>query len=212
MPVLNSRLAEILLSAYRPCPAFGGACTEMRWAPENGHIPRGFCGATGSLEQVVLVLVCAEPGDPHPTECHLRKSPEDLLRSAYDYAYECFRIRKDPFHSKIRLILDLCWPRLPFEAQLERVWMVDSVLCSARVESGPVTTAAARECRGRYLERQLALMPHALVVALGGKAYARTKGVQGVLRAFAAAPPGCNYRGARESWERIAELVRARSS
>jgi hypothetical protein len=212
VPSLNSQLAEILLAAYRPCPAFTSVCAEMRWAPEDGHVPRGFCGAAGSLEQVLLVLVCAEPGDPHPTERHVGGTPEDLLRSAYNYAYECLRSQKDPFHRKMRLILDLCWPGLPFEVQLERVWMVDSVLCSARIESGPVSIRAARQCRGRYLERQLALMPHALVVALGGKAYARTKGVQGVLRAYAAAPPGCNYRGARESWEHVARLVRSRTS
>jgi len=103
MPSLNPQLAQILLAAYRPCPAFFGPCAEMRWAPEAGHAPRGFCGAAGSLQQVALVLICAEPGDPHPTECHPGRNPEDLLRSAYDYAYECWDLitscRKRGFES-----------------------------------------------------------------------------------------------------------------
>jgi hypothetical protein len=209
---LNPQLAELLLEAYHPCPAFRGVCAEMRWDPGSGHVPRGFCGGTGSLGQIALVLICAEPGDPHTHERHHGSRPEELLQSAYNYAYECYRSGKDLFHRKVRLILDLCWPGMPVDAQLERVWMVDSVLCSARVESGPVPNAVARHCRGRYLERQLALMPQAVVVALGGKAYARTRGLPGVQRAFAAAPPGCNYGGALASWQRVAELVRARAA
>jgi len=62
----NPRIIELLLTAYEPCPSFSSACKSMRWVPERGHIPRGFCGATGDLDEVDLVLVCAEPGDPHP--------------------------------------------------------------------------------------------------------------------------------------------------
>jgi hypothetical protein len=212
LPSPNAQLADLLLEAYRPCAAFGDVCGEMRWNPGSGQVARGFCGVTGSLEQIALVLICAEPGDPHVDERHQGSRPEELLQSAYTYAYECYRSGKDLFHRKVRLILDLCWPGVPFDAQLERVWMVDSVLCSARIESGPVPHVVAEHCRARYLERQLVLMPQALVVALGGKAYARTKGLPGIQRAFAAAPPGCNYRGALASWQRVAELVRARAA
>lgn len=212
LATLNPKLAHLLLAAYRPCPALLGPCSEMRWAPEAGHIPRGFCGATGGLEEVALILVCAEPGDPHMAERHVGRSPEEHLRSAYQYAYECYSSGKDLFHKNIRYILDLCWPGEALENHLRRVWMVDSVLCSARVECGPVTRTAWQECRRRYLEAQLALMPQALVVALGGKAFSRMRGIPDVVRAYAAAPPGCNYRGARASWNRIAELLRARAA
>ncbi|MBI5142015.1 MAG: hypothetical protein HZA20_07455 [Nitrospirae bacterium] len=56
-----------------------------------------------------------------------------------------------------------------------------------------------------HLSKQLELLPHALVVALGGKAQKRLRsiGFTEFLPAFAAAPPGCNFAGAKESWEQI---------
>jgi hypothetical protein len=66
----------------------------MRWAPEEGHVPRGFCGATGSPEDVRLVVVSAEPGDPHESEAHSKTAPLD---SVNEYAYRCFRDGKDLF-------------------------------------------------------------------------------------------------------------------
>src|SRR5437763_10943031 len=63
-------LANILLPAYGPCPEFATACKEMRWNPDAGHVPRGFLGACGELSEVELLLVFAEPGDPHVGERH----------------------------------------------------------------------------------------------------------------------------------------------
>ena len=76
----------------------------MRWNPPAGHVPRGFLGAAGDLSEVELVLVFAEPGDPHFGECHTG------LKSAYDYATYGFGTGKDLFHRNVRHILDLCWP------------------------------------------------------------------------------------------------------
>jgi len=134
----------------------------MRWAPEQGHVPRGFCGATGSPEDVRLVLVCAEPGDPHESESHSRAAPLD---SVCEYAHRCFRDGKDLFHRNVRMILDMCYPGRPFAAQMRATWITDSVLCSARLECGGVPASASHECRGRFLEPQLALFPNALVAA-----------------------------------------------
>lgn len=183
----------------------------MRWSPEVGHVPRGFCGAARSLDEVQLVLVAAEPGDPRKGEAHKPGgSPAEQLTSAYAYAYECFRSGKDLYHRNVRRILDLCWPGEPFPAQLAKVWITDSVLCSARVEGGPIIPQTALECRRRYLDPQPALFPKAVVAALGRKAQARVRNIPGVIPGFAAAPPGCNFRGARASWEKISEIVRAR--
>jgi hypothetical protein len=207
---LHPQLRGLLLGAYGPCPAFKGPCCEMRWAPSGGHVPRGFCGATGKLTEIELVLVCAEPGDPYGRENHGGEpTPDAYLASAYSYAYKCFRDGTDLFHRNIRRIIDLCWPGESFDDQLRKVWLVDSVLCSASVESGPVSLAAERECRARYLERQIALFPDALVVALGSKAYRRLRGVPGILKAFAAAPPGSNRKEAMPSWREIARRVQA---
>lgn len=213
MHFLNSQLRSLLLAAYAPCPGFERRCRDMRWAPEKGHVPRGFCGATGSLSEVQLVLVGAEPGDPHPSEAHASGgSASDQIESAFSYAYQCFEQGRDLYHRNIRLILSLCWPDQDFESHMRRVWITDSVLCSARVEGGPIPAAAAHECRVRYLESQLELFPKAMFAPLGGKAYSRLGKRSNVLKAFAAAPPGCNFTGARESWNRVASLVQSRAA
>ena len=209
MPTPNAKLHDLLLEAYRPCPEFSNVCHDMRWDPKGGHVPRGFCGATAALEYVQLVLVASEPGDPHPREQH-PCGATDAFQSAYDYAYECFRSGRDLFHRNIRLILDLCWPGEDFDTQMRRAWITDSVLCSAKVEGGRVRAVVGKTCRGLYLERQLAAFPQAVVVALGTKAAKRLAGLE-FIRAFAAAPPGCNFQGARKSWEFVASEVHRRA-
>jgi hypothetical protein len=73
-------LLEVLLPAYRPCRNFAGTCegrvgsTPEGWRPEKGHVPRGFIGAFGTLDDVKLVLVVAEPADPLPGEQHFCQS------------------------------------------------------------------------------------------------------------------------------------------
>lgn len=97
---LNSNLAKLLKPAFAPCEAFEGPCREMRWNPARGHVPRGFLGATGNLKDIELVLVFAEPGDPHEGEKH------EGLESAYDYAAYAFETGKDQSHRNVRAILD----------------------------------------------------------------------------------------------------------
>ena len=203
----NDAVLAVLAPAYAPCAGLAKGCLSMRWAPEQGHVPRGFCGATGSLDDVRLVIVSAEPGDPHESEAHSRTAP---LESVNEYAYRCFRDGKDLFHRNIRTILDMCFPELGFGDQLRVTWITDSVLCSARVECGGVPASAWRECRRRFLEPQLALFPNAVVAAVGAKARDRLVGVPGVISAVSAAPPGCNLRSARASWQAIADRVHER--
>lgn len=198
-------LKEVLASAYR-CPCFDGVCTTMRWDPAKGHIPRGFLGATGKPSDVELVLVFAEPGDPQPGD---HTTIEEALR----HAHGAFESGTGLFHKNARKLFHLCWPDLPFEEQLKKVWLTESVLCSALVTTGPVPKPIERECGERFLRRQLALMPNALVVALGGKAQERLErlGVTHV-KAHAIAPPGCNQAAAFPSWVQVAEAVAARRS
>ncbi|CBL46706.1 Hypothetical protein HDN1F_31320 [gamma proteobacterium HdN1] len=88
--------------------------------------------------------------------------------------------------------------------------MTESVLCSAPKEGGRVPAAVCRECGSRYLLKQLELLPHALVVALGSKARDRLRmlGITAFLEVHSVAPPGCNHRGARESWSKIPEALK----
>lgn len=99
-------------------------------------MPRGFLGAAGSLEEVELVMVFAEPGDPHEGERH------EGMTTAYDYATFGFSTGKDLFHRNVREILSLCWPEMSFEQQMRKVWLTESVLCSARKEGGSVSVRA----------------------------------------------------------------------
>lgn len=205
---MDERLTSVLQPAYGPCPGFSSSCPDMRWSPLKGHIPRGFLGATADLSDVELVLVFAEPGDPQADEVHTG------MESALQYAYHYHQRQWDQFHRNVRHILNLCWPETPFKMQLDRVWMTESVLCSAQRECGPVPRSTERACGERYLMRQLVLFPNALVVALGTKAQRRLRalGFLDFLAAGAVAPPGCNQRSVRESWNLIPqELARRRS-
>jgi len=195
-------LLKIIEPAYAPCLHFSGACRSLRWDPEKGHIPRGFIGATGRPEDVRLVLVFAEPGNPH-----LERN--ESFDSALDYTFECMRNGKDQFHRNVRLILDLCFPGESFESQMAKTWMTESLLCSAPIESGSVAASAWRACSSTYLKPQLDLLTGAVVAALGSKAQSRISSI-GIpfMAAAAAAPPGCNFKGARESWQGIADAVR----
>lgn len=176
-------------------------------------MPRGFCGAIGSAAEVRLVLVCAEPGNPHFLEKHVGDdTPEGSLHSVSQYAWLCFEKGPDLFHRNVRRILDLCWPGVPFHTQMRRTWITDSVLCSAKEEGGRLPVKVERECGERFLAPQLRLFPSAVVAALGRKAAARLNraGITDFVAAGVAAPPACNMLGVTESWERLAELVRER--
>lgn len=202
---LNEKIAEILAPAYGPCPGFSGSCQDMCWDPESGHVPRGLKGACGRLDEIELVLVFAEPGDPYPGEAH--------PNIAETYVNTCGEnIGPDQFHRNVKFILDSCWD-IPYRDQLRKVWMTESVLCSAPRECGPIQSDVWRACGTRYLLPQLELLDHALVVALGAKARDRLRGlgVTDFLHARHPAPPGCNRAGARSSWRRISgELERLR--
>jgi hypothetical protein len=203
---------DTLGAAYSPCPAFKTVCQSMRWAPTVGHVPRGFAGALRGPQQVRLVLVTAEPGDPYDSESYPRHaSPRKILETACRHVYEALQNGPDRYHQNLRHILNRCFPSLSFEEQMSRTWLTDSVLCSAHVEGGRIRMPIAHECRHRYLDAQLALFPRALVVALGGKAAYRLRGVPGVLSAFSVAAPGCHRAKARPSWDAVVAAFRARA-
>jgi len=178
----------------------------MRWKPSEGHVPRGFLGATADLNDVELILVFAEPGNPQADEVHTG------MESAIHYAFHYHQRQQDQFHRNVRQVLDLCWPGISFETQLSRVWMTESVLCSAKRECGPVSSSTERACGERYLLRQLALFPNALIVTLGTKAKRRLRalGLKDFLAVGAVAPPGCNQAKVRDSWRRIPEELALR--
>ncbi len=215
---LNPKLKVILQPAFPICAgaAEGNGChKKVTIDATKGHLPRGFFGATGEIEDVELVLVVAEPGDPSEGD-----STEDLLET-YNITTDVFdpkvldsRTGKPTggeFHEKVRYILDECFPNQLFEDQLRKVWFTESVLCSAEETTKYIKMSVVDECGHRYLRAQLELFPNAVIGALGGKAFERIQRLKlkerVIINAWAAAPPGCKRPPAKISWQPIIDAV-----
>lgn len=201
---MNAELKKILEPAYAPCAGFSDICKEMCWKPLCGHVPRGFYGALGEIKDVELVLVFAEPGNPYFDEEY------SGIDSVINYVGKMFRESKDQFHNNVRAILGSCWPNLSIEDKFHKVWMTDSVLCSAKTETGRIPASITRYCGNRYLSAQIELFPSALVVAMGNKAKKRleTIGFTNYIKVSSPAKPEGNKSKAKESWKRIPEELR----
>ena len=211
MPRLPAiELVNILEPAYTPCRAFASACAgTATWSPARGHVPRGFLGGAGSIDDIELILLTAEPGNPH---CHACRGPDlvprSILATTIADTHRCFQDKADLFHRNMRRILDLAFPGLALDDQLRRVWITNSYLCSAPKEAGRVPVAAANTCGATYLKAQLQLLSNCPLIAFGGKAHDRANRLLGsipnlstrLFRGYAASPPGCNHRDAYKSW------------
>ena len=207
-------LTKVLLPAYTKCCILTTNCSELKNDVKEGHVPRGFCGAFGSLSDVQLVLVLAEPGNPDP-EIHGDKTnptPRKLLADNTLGVFETVDIAKKDgkrnFHGNIAIILNECWPGLTLEQQFERTWMTESVLCSADKSTGQVPRPIEQACAETYLRRQLDLLPNRFVVALGDKAKKRL-GMIGVEYDFAAWAPGRPKGPTKEALKTWKELGKA---
>ena len=200
---MDKRLEQILAPAFGPCDAFSSTCASMRWSPESGHVPRGFSGAS-NLSKVQLILVNAEPGDPLADESYPCPSP----RHAEAVATEFLKTGQTRFHRNLRLLLDLCFPGKDFEAQHERVWITNAVICSAEKLGGSVPRACEELCFQKYLSKQLDLFPNAFVIALGEKAVRRIK--RGSVKPFNAFHPSARVSNEerRNSYESAAREFR----
>ena len=204
----NSALIDLLQDAYAPCKNFG-VCREARWQPANGHIPRGFLGATGELSEVELIMVFAEPGIPHDEERYDPKAHStDLLLAGVEHTYKCFSTGTDLFHRNTRWFLDQLYPDLSFDEQLRHIWMTEGRLCSIANEIG---NTRDRTCAKHYLSRQLDMLPNATTVAFSRKAHHYMRGMDtDWVKAFALSPPGAKQTKARPSWAEAIAKVKAR--
>ena len=207
----HANLIRALEGAYR-CPhvrSHGGSCPESRWHPEAGHVPRGFLGATGALDDVELIMVLAEPGNPQGQESYdpaLRGAA--MARQAAAFVFQCYAEQRGAVHENGRWFLDQRFPGMPFADQLRHVWITEARLCSLDEAGGAATAEHYRICGRDYLTDQLALLPLARIVAFGSKAKAAMKRLgHGFIGAHALAPR--NLTTARASWsEALRELSR----
>lgn len=207
----NRRLAKILRPAYQPCPGFELGCEGIaKWCPSEGHVPRGFVGALSSAEEVEVVVVAAEPGNPLSEETY--RHNRVLFDRVFRHTFDLTMGRSTQFHENLRCLLDLIFPKLEIGQQLEKAWVTESYLCSAPKEGGRIGATAEMECAERYLRKQLDLFGDVPVIACGGKAHRRVKRVtrypQNLIRAYALAPPGSNHSPARPSWRDAAKQAR----
>ncbi|MBP0463311.1 hypothetical protein J5Y09_05265 [Roseomonas sp. PWR1] len=216
VPPPHSAVRAALAPAYAPCRHFG-ACPQAVWRPETGHIPRGFLGAAGTLDEVELIIVSAEPGHPslHRGDMDFSslRGPEELLIGAAQVSWNRRTVpgHADTFHKNFNWLLDRLWPGAAFADCMRRLWMTNARLCSVEAEIGPPPRTP---CAETYLAAQISLFPRAIVAAFGGKARRNLERL-GIphIGAFALAPPGCNQRAARPSWERvIAGVIERRSA
>ncbi len=207
----SPELREILLPSYNPCLGFQGACKGIAtWNPEQGHVPRGFIGALGSLDEIQVVILVAEPGDPHDEESYSLN--DTLMTQTSKYAFNVYQIGKDLYHRNLKFLLDLISPGIRLEDQLKKVWITGTYLCSAPQESGNVRTTAERECAERFLAKQLDLLDDRPIIALGSKAQRRVRRYVPVLRSrlIEAVHPRSrkSTRENRRSWEEAAKQAR----
>jgi hypothetical protein len=208
---MEKKLKDIILPAYNKCTGFGGICKDyVIWDPKNGHIPRGYCGALGRIEEVKLVLVMAEPGNPSNQEKYFGPTQEDYLQEHINYV--SFK-NGNKFHSNVRLILSLCFPDMEFSEIFKKVWITESVLCSTgpdKSSTGTVPKCVVKECGNRYLKAQRQLFENAYWVAVGAKARNRMQSLKIFFNEaiIHPAPPAGLTKKAIESWESMAKAFR----
>ena len=163
---MEDELLDMLVDMQK-CSNFG-VCDHAVYDPQGGHVPRGFSGATGSLDEVYLVMVFAEPGFPLPEE-KFSGNPERDLEVLLDPKY--LRSRTNPFHANIRTFLDGVFPQFcgDFDRQLNHVWLTQSRLCSISEELGTIKRSARLMCSRKHLVEQVKLFPNAIVLFAGEK-------------------------------------------
>ena len=202
---MYDRLLEILTPLYAPCPGFSGICKdEMRWNPSIGNIPRGYCGARGQIEDIKLVLVFAEPGDPSRGESYSEGPPLSYINQLEQYITF---IGENSFYKSTTYILNSCFPefRDNIEEIMKHVWITESVLCSATRTTGPVSKSIETECAKRYLLKQYHLMRNSFWVAVGRKAERRMRraGIRVDFVISHPSRPEGNKPRARKSWQSL---------
>ena len=215
---------SLMLEAY-PCVHFcpqgknsmnmaskvsSNTCPEAIWHPKNGNIPRGFLGATGKAEEVKVIMVFAEPGEPHGNESYdPNMDSKSLMESCINHTYTSMKNGTDQFHRNVKWFLNELFPRKSLTEQLRHIWLTEGRLCSIADEIGK---ASNKVCASHFLKRQIELMSNATVIPFGGKARdalksIRTQYVDGV---YALAPPGANHKPARPSWEKAIDIVKSK--
>lgn len=223
-------VSQALSKLLYKCEGFAKGCSKEErekgvvWKPENGYIPRGMLGATGTIDEVQLILVLAEPGNPHEGDDYwLRENygikvstsedRERMFKAACEYTYKCYAKHKDTHHTNVRVILDLCFgSAIGFDTQLKHVWITESTLCSLpenQPESGGhMPVDISERCAILQINKQLNLFPNAMVALIGGKARTRAKYMnllgKTVAKTESSSPTDRRPQKMRNTWRELA--------
>ena len=156
-------LQEIFLPAYEPCKHFGDPCARRRWNPIDGHIPRGFTGAFGTLQDVELVIVAWRPApkvqedESYTAEVagngRVRK-PTELMAQACKFTYTCINERREDYHEEIHDVIDSYFGGNDFRQKLRKAFIMQVCLCS----KGEPGDESVRTCNNEYLQKALAIL------------------------------------------------------
>jgi len=184
MPSPNKDILNILREVHTPCPHLAKCNADwshkvtnpLLWQPERGFVPCSFFGAFGEPDEVQLVIVIAEPSNnPLETFPADAKGPE-LLTAVTENSYQHVVNGAEPYHQRLRRILELLLGSSSLPEQLRRTWVMSSVLCSIPKplsSTSEVPSGVEARCSSSYLFPALRLFRNAEVVALGTKAYNR---------------------------------------
>jgi hypothetical protein len=203
----HPKMVEILKQAYDPCPHFG-TCPEAKWLPQEGHVPRGYSGCIGDPAEVEAVFVLAEPGHPFDDEQYMASAPDEFIEEVTATTAERASLGATKFHENLNWIKEQLWPNADPSEIRRKLWVTESRLCSVDDEIGDPKGGDKSLCAREYLLPQIEILPNAAVVLFGGKAQRRIgRLLPDALRVFALAPPGCNQKKARPSWEVAIKVI-----
>jgi len=151
------------------------------------------------------------PGKPYAGQSFgSLRNANATLEAAVSDTYQIRKVATGQFHRNLRWFLDELYPDTSFEEQLQYVWMTEGRLCSIENEIGNLRD---HTCAQNYLRHQLALLPHATIVAFGGKAQTYLKKLKAShIAARAMAPPGANHKPSKPSWEAAIDHIKSKRS
>lgn len=199
--VLDIQQAMLQDSSFREQCLAGG----LPWAPERGYEPRWYNGPAPEKVRVLFLMAEPSPVGPEsgqtgpPITSNLWIEPGTSL-GPENYWVENFR--------------KLCshiWPE-GTDSQMNRhvgasctFWMSLPHGKSTTAVPAPLVAYFMRE----YLQPFLALFPNAVILAAGSKAHHRLAKLDVEFEScWAFTRPGCNKKGARDSWEKAGLSIR----
>ena len=156
-------------------------------------------------------MVLAEPGNPCPAP-GLRECYSDV-DSALAFAEHCYLLGYGgQGHCNVRKLILRCFPSLSLVNAMRKVWITESVLCSAPFPGANIKAKCERFCAEQYLLDQLRLFPNATIAAMGTKAVKRLNRYKDhipnrIVGCNAVYPPGCNRESTNPTWDQLVDIV-----